>query len=77
MKPLAGIQTQTNHDSLMNEPSPQLKGVEMRVLLRGCHGDIPDPPPGIVEWLVDWVDARVVRGDRVGQVSDGNTMLLE
>ena len=58
-----GMKTQTNHDSLMNESSSQLEGIEMRVLLCGCHGDIPDPPPGIVEGLMDGVDARVVRGN--------------
>lgn len=61
----------------MNESSSQLEGVEMRVLLCGCHGDIPDPPPGIVEGLMDGVDTRVVRGDRVGVISNGDTMLLE
>ena len=71
------MKIQTNHDSLMNESFSQLERVEMRVLLCGCHGDIPDPPPGIVEWLVDGVDARVMRGDGVGLISDGNTVLLE
>ena len=61
----------------MNESSSQLEGVEMRVLLCGCHGDVPDLPPGIVEGLVDGVDTRVVGGDRIGVISDGNTMLLE
>ena len=59
------MKTQTNHDSLVNEPSSQLERIEMRVLLRGCHGDIPDTLPGIVERLVDGIDAGVVRGHRV------------
>lgn len=62
---------------MVNEPSSQLEGVEVRILLCGCHGDIPDLPPGIVEWLVYGVDASVVGGDGVGLVGDGNTMLLE
>ena len=62
---------------MVNEPSSQLEGIEVRILLCGCHGDIPDLPPGIVEWLVYGVDASVVGGDRVGLIGDGNTMLLE
>ena len=61
----------------MNESSSELEGVEMRVLLCGCHGDIPDLPPGIVEGLVNGVDTRMVGGDRIGVTSVGNTMLLE
>ena len=61
----------------MDEASFQLEWIEMRVFLCGSHGDIPDTPPGIVEWLVYGVDARMVRGDRVGVICDWNTMLLQ
>ncbi len=48
------------HDSTMYETSPQMLRIDIRVFLRGCHSNIPYPPPGLVQRWVDRVHARVV-----------------
>lgn len=47
--------TNSYHNSTMYEASSHMLRIEVGVLLCGCHGNVPDTPPGIVERGVHWV----------------------
>ena len=67
----------TYHDSPMYESSSHMLRIQVWIFLSGCHGDIPDTPPGLVERRVHRVHTRMVGGDRVGVLHYNRVVLDE
>lgn len=60
--------TRQHQHILVPETSTLIRRPQMWILFGAGHTNTEHAAPGIVEWLVHWVDARVMRRDDVGVV---------
>ncbi len=70
------LHVHTHHYIFMNKPSSQIEWFEMRIFFSGCHGYIPYLFPSSIQWFINRIYPRMMRGYTVMVITKRYPLIL-